>query len=65
MKAIKFSKKINLEKLKTQHTIGKTPSKVFESAWYVLFFGKINCIILFKINKISNLMNTVTKIEFY
>ena len=65
MKAIKFQKKSNLEKLKTQHPTGKTPSKVFESAWYVLFFGKINCIILFKINKISNLMNTVTKIEFY
>ena len=42
MKAIKFSKKINLEKLKTQHTIGKTPSKVFESAWYVSFFVIFN-----------------------
>ena len=65
MKAIKFSNKSNIEKLKLLYPIGKTPSKVFESAWYVLFFGKINCIILFKINKISNLMNTVTKIEFY
>jgi len=33
MKAIKFSNKSNIEKLKLLHPIGKTPSKVFESAW--------------------------------
>ena len=31
MKAIKFSNKSNLEKLKLQHPTGKTPFKVFAS----------------------------------